>query len=47
MKKEAEKEEWRKVRETFNQTTHKETPENQNQTHNVVREGTGPINQKK
>ncbi|MGN6712521.1 hypothetical protein [Anaerocolumna jejuensis] len=47
MKKEAEKEERRKVKETFNQTTHKETPENQNQTHNVVREGTGPINQKR
>lgn len=47
MKKETEKEEQQKFKETFNQTTHKETPENQNQAHNVVREGTGPINQRK
>ncbi len=47
MKKETEKEERRKVKETFNQNTHKETPENQNQTHNVVKEGIGPINQKR
>lgn len=47
MKKESEREERRKVKETFNQATHKETMENQNQTHNVVREGIGPQNQRK
>lgn len=47
MKKEAEKEQQRREKEVFNQATHKETPENQNQTHNVVKEGTGPINQKR
>ena len=31
----------------FNSITQKVTPENQNQTHNVRREGTLPINQKR
>lgn len=31
----------------FNSITQKVTPENQNQTHNVKKEGTQPINQKK
>lgn len=31
----------------FNSMTQKVTPENQNQTHNVKKEGTQPINQKK
>lgn len=47
MEKDTEKEQQRKEKAAFNQATHKKTPENQNQTHNVVREGTGPINQKR
>lgn len=31
----------------FNSVTKKVKPENQNQTHNVCKEGIGPINQKK
>ena len=31
----------------FNSVTQKVKPENQNQTHNVRKEGIGPINQKK
>lgn len=31
----------------FNNKTNKATPENQNQTHNVRKEGLQPINQKK
>lgn len=31
----------------FNSITQKVTPENQNQTHNVKKEGIQPINQKK
>lgn len=31
----------------FNSVTQKVTPENQNQTHNVRKEGTCPINQKR
>lgn len=31
----------------FNSVTKKVKPENQNQTHNVRKEGIGPINQKK
>lgn len=31
----------------FNSITQKVKPENQNQTHNIRKEGIGPINQKK
>jgi len=31
----------------YNSITHKTTPENQNQTHNVRKEGIQPINQKR
>ena len=31
----------------YNSITQKKTPENQNQTHNVRKEGTGPVNQKR
>ena len=31
----------------FNSITQKTTPENQNQTHNVRKEGIGPVNQKR
>ena len=31
----------------FNSVTHKVKPENQNQTHNVRKEGINPINQKR
>lgn len=31
----------------YNSVTQKKTPENQNQSHNVRKEGTGPINQKR
>ncbi len=31
----------------FNSITQKVTPENENQTHNVKKEGTQPINQKR
>lgn len=36
-----------KSQNKFNSTTHKEKPENQNQTHNVRKEGITPINQKR
>ena len=36
-----------KKRNQFNSITQKTTPENQNQTHNVRKEGIQPINQKK
>lgn len=38
-----EKEERKRQDEKFNSITNKKKVENQNQTHNVVREGTGPI----
>ncbi len=38
-----EKEEQQKQNEKFNSVTNKRKVENQNQTHNVVREGTGRI----
>lgn len=42
-------EEWnrKKSNEMFNSITNKEKPENQNQTHNVRKEGIQPVNQKR
>lgn len=37
----------KKENEKFNNITNKNKIENQNQTHNVVQEGIGPINQKR
>lgn len=37
----------KKSNETFNSITQKVKPENQNQTHNVRKEGITPINQKR
>lgn len=37
----------KKVQATYNSVTEKRKVENQNQTHNVRKEGTGPINQKR
>ncbi len=42
-KAENEKVQQKKEQEKFNSVTNKKKVENQNQTHNVVREGTGPI----
>ncbi len=42
-----EKQQQEKELEHFNNVTHKTKIENQNQTHNSVKEGIGPINQKK
>jgi hypothetical protein len=42
-----EKQQQKKELEHFNNVTHKTKIENQNQTHNSVKEGIGPINQKK
>lgn len=42
-----EKEAQKKSNEQFNSITQKMKPENQNQTHNVRKEGTTPINQKR
>ena len=42
-----EKLEQEKVQATYNSVTEKRKVENQNQTHNVRKEGTGPINQKR
>jgi hypothetical protein len=42
-----EKLQQKKENERFNNVTNKSKVENQNQTHNVVQEGIGPINQKK
>jgi len=42
-----EKLQQKKENEKFNNVTNKSKVENQNQTHNVVQEGIGPINQKK
>lgn len=36
-----------KDKEKFNSVTNKVKVENQNQTHNAVKEGIGPINEKK
>lgn len=46
-KKEEEKLERKKFNEKFNSVTNKVKPENQNQTHNVRKEGIAPINQKR
>lgn len=46
-KAEAEKRQQKKENEKFNSITNKVKVENQNQTHNVVEEGIGPINAKK
>jgi len=42
-----EKQQQKKEHEKFNNITNKIKVENQNQTHNVVEEGIGPINQKR
>ncbi|MBQ8823110.1 MAG: hypothetical protein IJZ82_10730 [Lachnospiraceae bacterium] len=42
-----EKLEEQKNHNQFNSVTRKTTPENQNQDHNVRKEGTAPINQKR
>ncbi|BCJ93704.1 hypothetical protein acsn021_12730 [Anaerocolumna cellulosilytica] len=42
-----EKLQQKKENERFNNSTNKNKVENQNQTHNVVQEGIGPINQKR
>lgn len=42
-----EKIQQKKDKERFNNVTAKSKIENQNQTHNVVEEGIGPINQKR
>lgn len=44
---EVERLQQKKESEKFNSVTNKTKVENQNQTHNVKREGTGPINQKR
>lgn len=46
-KKEVEKQQRKKSNEKFNSITKKEKVENQNQTHNVRKEGISPINQKR
>ena len=46
-KKEKEQQERQKNLNEFNSVTQKVKPENQNQTHNVRKEGIGPINQKR
>ncbi|MFU0827112.1 MAG: Small, acid-soluble spore protein gamma-type [Lachnoclostridium sp.] len=42
-----EKRQQKKKNEKFNSITNKSKVENQNQTHNVVEEGIGPINQRR
>ncbi len=42
-----EKKEQKKEQEEFNSVTTKSKVENQNQSHNVRKEATGPINQKR
>ena len=42
-----EKEQRKKFNEMFNSVTEKVKVENQNQTHNIRKEGTAPINQKR
>ena len=46
-KSELEKKQQKKENEKFNSIANKVKVENQNQTHNVVKEGLGPINHKK
>ena len=46
-KQKQEKAQQQKNRNQFNSITQKTTPENQNQTHNVRKEGIQPINQKR
>ena len=46
-KKEKERVERQKNLNQFNNVTQKVKPENQNQTHNVRKEGINPINQKR
>lgn len=46
-KKETEKQIEKKENEKFNSITNKNKVENQNQSHNVVREGIGPTNQRR
>lgn len=46
-KKELEKQQQKKINETFNSITQKVKVENQNQTHNARKEGIAPINQKR
>ena len=46
-KKEKEQQERQKNLNEFNSITQKVKPENQNQTHNVRKEGIEPINQKR
>ena len=46
-KKEKEKQERQKNLNEFNSVTQKVKPENQNQEHNVRKEGIGPVNQKR
>jgi len=46
-KKQKEQQERQKNLNEFNSVTQKVKPENQNQTHNVRKEGIGPINQKR
>ena len=46
-KKEKERQQRQKNLNEFNSVTQKVEPENQNQTHNVRKEGIGPINQKR
>ncbi len=46
-KSKTEKKQQKKEKEKFNNITGKVKAENQNQTHNVVEEGIGPINQKR
>jgi hypothetical protein len=46
-RKKKEQQERQKNLNEFNSVTQKVTPENQNQEHNVRKEGIGPINQKR
>ena len=46
-KKLEEKQQEQKILNEFNNVTQKVKPENQNQTHNVRKEGIAPINQKR
>lgn len=46
-KKEQEKQNEKQNKDKFNTITQSVKPENQNQTHNVRKEGIGPINQKR
>lgn len=46
-KKEQESLNRKKANEEFNSITQKKKPENQNQSHNVRKEGIAPINQKR